>query len=305
MTARGLRRRVATTVQLIQQSTLHPLVPPLPTSCLFPQTAQKKPPTHSVGANVRPVLISGVGITVPYIVAVLVAAGERRVPVDASGVLQKLDTRQRSADRPPNLPAHQCGTGTDPVTTDVTRPSRPVRRPPDRPSEFPFGARISADDPDLRPSRIFEPPGESPHKIAQGKLRKLMSPEPWMQFHPFVATLEQWSDGVPVVCSPPWSSVAIETAVARGPHTSALAPEARQLITEEMEYQVAAGFFEIMLWSDVQALQPEHLKVSPLAVIPQVGRRGRLPLDLSFAVQAPAARVKRAQVGPPNPSHRL
>ncbi|KAI2503043.1 hypothetical protein MHU86_11391 [Fragilaria crotonensis] len=80
-----------------------------------------------------------------------------------------------------------------------------------------------------------------------------------------------------------------------GPHTSALTPEARQLITEEMEYQVAAGFSEIMLWSDVQALQPEHLKVSPLAVIPQVGRRGRLLLDLSFAVQAPAAGGKRAR----------
>ncbi|KAI2506220.1 hypothetical protein MHU86_8255 [Fragilaria crotonensis] len=272
-----------------------------------PQTAQKIPPTHSVDANLRPVLISGAGITAPYTVAVLAAASVRRVTAASSGVLQKSDTRQQSVDRPPTLPAHQCRTGTDPVTTDVTRHSRPARRPPDRPAEFSFGARITAEDPDLRPSRIFEPPGESPHKIAQGKLRKLMNPEPWMRFHPFVATLEQWSDGVPVVCSPPWSPVAIETAVARGPHTSALTPEARQLITEEMEYQVAAGFSEIMLWSDVQALQPEHLKVSPLAVIPQVGRRGRLLLDLSFAVQAPAAGGKRARRAnrPTEPSHRL
>ncbi len=64
-------------------------------------------------------------------------------------------------------------------------------------------------------------------------------------------------------------------------------PEARQLITEEMEYQVGAGFSEIVLWSNVQALQPKQLKVSPLPVIPQVNCRGRLLLDLSFAVHAP------------------
>jgi hypothetical protein len=62
-----------------------------------------------------------------------------------------------------------------------------------------------------------------------------------------------------------------------------------------MEYQVAAGFSEILLWSDVQARQPAHLKISPLAVIPQVGRRGRLLLDLSFAVQAPSGTGKRAR----------
>ena len=32
---------------------------------------------------------------------------------------------------------------------------------------------------------------ESPHKLAQGKRRKLMDPKPWMRFHPFVETLER------------------------------------------------------------------------------------------------------------------
>jgi hypothetical protein len=61
---------------------------------------------------------------------------------------------------------------------------------------------------------------------------------------------------------------------------------------------VQAGFSEIILWSTVQALQPRNLKVSPLAVIPQVGRRGRLLLDLSFAVQVirnPGKRARRTQ----------
>jgi hypothetical protein len=39
-----------------------------------------------------------------------------------------------------------------------------------------------------------------------------------------------------------------------------------------------------MLWSDVQKLRPSNLKISPLAVVPQKDRRGRLILDLSFLV---------------------
>jgi hypothetical protein len=129
----------------------------------------------------------------------------------------------------------------------------------------------------------------SPHQLAQGKRRRLMNPEPWMRFHPFISTLEQWSLGVSAQCGNPWDSTAIDAAVARGPHTSALTPAARQLIAEEIAYQVAAGFSEIVAWSDIQTIHPPQLKISPLAVIPQEGRRGRLLLDLSFAVQAPCA----------------
>ena len=92
-----------------------------------------------------------------------------------------------------------------------------------------------------------------------------------MRFHPCVETLERWSNGVPVDCGLPWSSKAIETAATRGPHTSALTPDTRQLITDEVAYQIAAGFSEIMTWDAIQALKPAQLKVSPLAVIPQVG----------------------------------
>ena len=112
-----------------------------------------------------------------------------------------------------------------------------------------------------------------------------MDPEPWMRFHPFMETYEGWLNGVPVDCAPPpWSQKAMATAVSRGPRTSALTPDARQQIKDKMDYQVAAGFSEIITWTEVQALKPAQLKVSPLAVIPQVGCRGRLLLDLSFAV---------------------
>ena len=51
-----------------------------------------------------------------------------------------------------------------------------------------------------------------------------------------------------------------------------------------MEYQVNAGFSKVMLWDDVKRLQPRNLKISPVALIPQVGRRGRIILNLSFPV---------------------
>ena len=113
-----------------------------------------------------------------------------------------------------------------------------------------------------------------------------MEPAPWMRFHPFVATLEHWASGVSALCGEPWSEAAICAAIERGPHMSALTPEARDLIDEEMKYQIQAGFSEMVLWRTIQHPYPTNLKVSPLAVIPQVGRRGRLLLDLLFPSQA-------------------
>ena len=103
-----------------------------------------------------------------------------------------------------------------------------------------------------------------------------MEPASWMRFHPFVSTLQQWASGVSASCGDPWSDTAIQAAVERGPHTSALTPEARVLIEEEMQYQIQAGFSEMVTWDSMRGSHPANLKVSPLAVIPQVGRRGRL-----------------------------
>jgi hypothetical protein len=73
-----------------------------------------------------------------------------------------------------------------------------------------------------------------------------------MRFNPFVATLEQWASGVSATCGEPWTRAAIATAVERGPHTSALTPDARQLIEEEVQYQTAAGFSEVVMWHDLR-----------------------------------------------------
>jgi hypothetical protein len=74
-----------------------------------------------------------------------------------------------------------------------------------------------------------------------------------------------------------------------------LTPDGRELIKEEVQYQTAAGFSKVVFWHHLCNKLPVNLKISPLAVIPQVGRRGRLFLDLSFPVQAARLLSKRGR----------
>ena len=109
-----------------------------------------------------------------------------------------------------------------------------------------------------------------------------MQPQPLADVHPFAPVLHTWREGIEVDCGPDWSWDTIETAIVRGPHPTAHTPDAIALFKEDIEYQVNAGFCKVMLWDDVKRLRPHNLKISPVALIPQVGRRGRIILDLSF-----------------------
>jgi hypothetical protein len=129
---------------------------------------------------------------------------------------------------------------------------------------------------------------ENQMKNARGKKPKatsLLQPTPLVILgHPFGETLEQWRTGVPVNCGAAWSMEAIDAAVARGPHITALLDEAIAVVHEDIAYQVKAGFSEVMYWDELQDSLPPQFKISPVAVVPQVGRRGRIILDLSFPV---------------------
>jgi hypothetical protein len=105
--------------------------------------------------------------------------------------------------------------------------------------------------------------------------------------HPFGAQLASWTTGVSVDCGDEWSREAVELALARGPHPTAIAPDAVSLVLKDIGYQVKAGFTEVVFWDEIRNDLPAHFKVSPVAVIPQVGRRGRIILDLSFPVRHP------------------
>ena len=98
-------------------------------------------------------------------------------------------------------------------------------------------------------------------------------------------TLSCWSsEGCEVDCGSPWSEEALAAAVERGPHKGALSEEAMQLVHEDVEYQVKAGFTEIYFWDNLKGDPPSSLKISPVTVIPQPDRRGRIILDLLFPV---------------------
>ena len=122
------------------------------------------------------------------------------------------------------------------------------------------------------------------HGSPQGEPCSLMQPQPLADAHPFTPTLKEWRRGIAVDCGPDWSWSDIEAAVVRGPHPTARTPAAVALFAEDIAYQVKAGFCSVMSWEDVKHLRPTNLKISPVALVPQVGRRGRIILDLSFPV---------------------
>jgi hypothetical protein len=126
-------------------------------------------------------------------------------------------------------------------------------------------------------------------KEARGKpdnARSLLQPMPLIMLgHPFGGTLEEWESGVPVDCGETWKKETIKAAVTRGPHPTARAADAVALVHEDVAYQVKAGFSKIVMWDDIKNDLPPWFKISPVAVIPQEARRGRIILDLSFAVQ--------------------
>ena len=118
--------------------------------------------------------------------------------------------------------------------------------------------------------------GGMQHDIPQGEPCSLMQPQPLAEAHPFTPTLKEWRRGIKVDCGPDWSWSDIEAAVARGLHPTARTPAAVALFADDIAYQVKAGFCSVMSWEDVKRLRPTNLKISPVALLPQVGRRGRI-----------------------------
>jgi len=111
-----------------------------------------------------------------------------------------------------------------------------------------------------------------------------------------------WTD-----CGPDWSPTIIKQAAAAGPHISALDPDGVTLIWEDISYQVAAGFVQLIKDEDLFGPdQPPNLKISRVALVPQANRRGRIILNLSAAVNLdpqPEAGQKRSRHHTPTNVH--
>ncbi len=91
--------------------------------------------------------------------------------------------------------------------------------------------------------------------------------------------------GCPVETGKPWSKQQILAAIARGPHISALVPEASAQLDREVNKKCAKGQARLVKWSDIHHNIPQQLKISPIAMVPHKSRPYQAILDLSFSVK--------------------
>jgi len=168
---------------------------------------------------------------------------------------------------------------------DVHRRTRNKRKKEEK--RAPAGAdKLPSNKPPDPPPPMRDKAGtrEAEQESSKGEHNSLMQPQPLADVHPFATTLHEWKNGIKVDCGPVWKWEDCEAAVERGPHHTATTPEAIDLLHTDIDYQQKAGFCRVFRWDELQRTRPPNLKISPVAVVPQVGRRGRIILDLSFPV---------------------
>jgi hypothetical protein len=99
--------------------------------------------------------------------------------------------------------------------------------------------------------------------------------------HPATPLLDNIrSEGVPVTMSgDEWSAEKIQEMARRGPHKSA--KDHALFIRDEMASFAEQGFWVVLPLPEVEDM--DHLRLSPLGVVPQRDRRPRLINDLTFS----------------------
>ena len=124
---------------------------------------------------------------------------------------------------------------------------------------------------------------EHRHKTAEARE---MAPQGLALEHEAATILEDWEQfGCPTKTGRDWTLDEIQAAIDRGPHKSALEPEAIDHFAEEVADKVKKGQARVVLWDDIRHNHPRQLKVSPVAAIPHKSRAYRSILDLSFALR--------------------
>ena len=164
---------------------------------------------------------------------------------------------------------------TDPSVQPSTKPTNPLALTPE---EERASIRTAFYEDDTVPKeRILA--------SALGKRPKLVRPTSFAKTHPAAALLDAYSTGCPTNCGPNWSRDHIETALRRGPHPSALSPDAAAALRQETNEKVASGYARVVKYGDIKNNLPPKLKISPVAMIPHKSRKFRTILDLSFRLR--------------------
>jgi hypothetical protein len=102
--------------------------------------------------------------------------------------------------------------------------------------------------------------------------------------HPAAETLLDWAKfGCPTQTGKLWSILEMEEAIARGPHQSALTPEALEHFAAEIKDKVQSKQAWIVEWDTIKNNPPTEQKILPIVAIPHKSKAyHRLILDLSF-----------------------
>ena len=113
-----------------------------------------------------------------------------------------------------------------------------------------------------------------------------MAPQGLALHHEAAGVLAEWETmGCPTCTGRDWTLAEIQAAIDRGPHRSALEPEALRHFNDKVQEEVTKGQARVMLWDDIRGNHPRQLKVSPVAAIPHKSWAYRSILDLSFALR--------------------
>ena len=118
------------------------------------------------------------------------------------------------------------------------------------------------------------------------KYQHAMCPKGQALGHPAAQLLQEYAEvGCPVRTGKPWTREMMEEAVRRGPHESALTPEALEHFANEAKEKVKKGQAVLIAWDDIKDDPPPELKISPVAAIPHKSKAYRTILDLSFKLR--------------------
>ena len=113
-----------------------------------------------------------------------------------------------------------------------------------------------------------------------------MCPSGLALHHPAAELLLDYaSGGCPANTGRRWTVDEMQAAIDRGPHVSALDPDAISYMTGEIRQKVEAKQVRVVEWESIRKNPPPELKISPVALIPHKSRDYRAILDLSFSLR--------------------
>jgi len=135
-------------------------------------------------------------------------------------------------------------------------------------------------------THAVETAAQPAERILPSPRRGQMCPSGEALNHPAAPLLSEYATkGCPVKTGSNWTLEQLEAAVEKGPHSSALIPEAIKQHTEELHIKVQKGQAKVVLWDELKQNLPPELKISPFAMVPHKSKPFRGILDLSFILK--------------------